>query len=110
MVKQQQPQKIKSNQQEGGGLGPCQWAWEAGASCGIQKEEVGLEVIVHRKGGSLAAWQPKLSVTIRTWALKDYMESSPAVAGNAIQYTAIGYCKGRAEKWRISHRSLPGYL
>lgn len=35
------------------------------------------------------------------------MESSPAVAGNTIQYTAMDYCKGRAEKWRISHTLLP---
>lgn len=38
------------------------------------------------------------------------MESSPAVAGNTIQYTAMDYCKGRAEKGRVSHRSLPAYL
>lgn len=38
------------------------------------------------------------------------MESSPAVAGGTIQYTAMGYCKGRAEKRRVSHRSLPGDL
>lgn len=37
------------------------------------------------------------------------MESSPAVAGNTIQYTAMDYCKGRAEKRRVSHRSLPGH-
>lgn len=38
------------------------------------------------------------------------MESSPAVAGNTIQYTAIDYCKGRAEKGRVSHRVLPAHL
>lgn len=38
------------------------------------------------------------------------MESSPAVAGNTIQYTAIDYCKGRAEKGRVSHRVLPGHF
>ena len=35
------------------------------------------------------------------------MESSPAVAGNTIQYTAMDYCKGRVEKRRVSHGSLP---
>lgn len=38
------------------------------------------------------------------------MESSPAVAGNTIQYTAMDYCKGRAERRHVSHRSLPGHL
>lgn len=38
------------------------------------------------------------------------MESSPAVAGDTIQYTAMDYCKGRAEKGRVSHRLLPAHL